>query len=54
MELMIQRESIYENAAQIIVDTDDRTFEQIYNEIEDAILAQAGILGRQKNENISN
>jgi len=39
-ELMIQRESIYENTAQIIVDTDDRTFGQIYKEIEDAILAR--------------
>ena len=40
MELMIQRESIYENTAQIIVDTDDRTYGQIYNEIEDIILAK--------------
>ena len=44
-ELMIQREHIYENAAQIIVDTDDRTLEKIYNEIEDIILTKASIIG---------
>lgn len=43
-ELMMQREGIYKEAAEIIVDTDDRTFEQIYNEIEDIILAKANIL----------
>lgn len=42
-ELMLQREYIYENSAKIIVDTDDRTFEQIYNEIEDQILASASV-----------
>ena len=44
-ELMIQREQIYETTAQIIVDTDDRSFGQIYNEIEDIILAKASTLG---------
>ena len=44
-ELMMQRAHIYENTAQIIVDTDDRTFEKIYNEIEDIILAKASIIG---------
>jgi len=43
-DLLIQRENIYENIAQIIVDTDNRTFEDIYNEIEDKILAEASIL----------
>jgi len=43
-DLLIQRENIYENIAQIIVDTDNRTFEEIYNEIEDKILAEASIL----------
>ena len=42
-ELMIQRESIYENTAQIIVDTDDRTYGQIYNEIENIILAKSSV-----------
>lgn len=43
-ELMMQREAIYKEAAEIIVDTDDRTFEQIYNEIEDIIITKAGKL----------
>jgi len=52
-ELMMQRESIYESAAQIIVDTDDRTFGQIYNEIEDIILARLNTEGGKKHEIIS-
>ena len=46
-DLMMQRESIYEDIAQIIVDTDDKTYEQIYNEIEDIIIR------RRNNEIIS-
>lgn len=37
-ELMQQRESIYLSVADMIVDTDEKTFAQIYNEIEDHIL----------------
>lgn len=38
-ELRLQREDIYLSAADIVVDTDDKTFAQIYNEIEDIIFA---------------
>ena len=48
-DLMMQRANIYEDIAQIIVDTDDKTYEQIYNEIEDIILAKAStLLGGKK------
>ena len=52
-DLLMQRVRIYENIAQIIVDTDDRTYDQIYNEIEDIILAKRNTQGGKKDEIIS-
>lgn len=37
-ELMQQREHIYDHTAEIVIDTDEKTLAQIYNEIEDRIM----------------
>jgi len=52
-DLLMQRGLVYESIAQIIVDTDDRTYDQIYNEIEDIILAKRNTQGGKKDEIIS-
>ena len=37
-KLMKVRSSVYEQVGDIVIDTDDKTFEQLYNEIENQIL----------------